>query len=573
MIQWILKPLTEEDKKHQQQLAAELNISNTLARLLVLRQIKTFDDAKKFFRPSLNDLYNPFLMDGMDKAIHRLKQAIDNKEKILIYGDYDVDGTTAVSTMFLFLQQFTDSNLLDYYIPDRFSEGYGVSYQGIEFAMQNGFSLMIILDCGIKEYEKINYAQSIGIDCIVCDHHLPSEQLPNAYAVLNPKKPNCSYPYKELTGCGIGFKLIQGYCMQHRIDETYYLNLLDLVATSIASDIVPVTDENRILCYYGLKKLNENPSTGLKKLLEITYTKRNRLLRVSDLVFVIGPRINAAGRLKHGSKAVQLLISKSEEEAELWAKELNEVNTQRQDVDRQTLEEAIQIIESDANFSIKNSTVVFKQSWNKGVVGIVAAKLVEKYYRPTIVLTEYEGLISGSARSIDGFDLYEALLKCKEYIHQFGGHKHAAGLSLKKEHLNSFIQQFEYCVSQSITKEQKTRKIEADADLNLEEIDGKFLRILQQFEPHGPENMHPVFWIKNIKDSGRMHVVGNGHLKMYLSPHSFKEYPAMFYNGAEYFDELKRKPFDCLCKIDITDTQNEHPVFNLIIEDIKLHNL
>jgi len=570
-MQWVLKNIHREDEEYKFQLAKELGISKTLAHLLVLRGIKTFEQARLFFRPSLDHLHSPFLMHDMDKAIERLYKSIINKEKILIYGDYDVDGTTAVSSMYLFLQQWTDKHLLDYYIPDRFKEGYGVSYQGVEYAKNNGFSLMIILDCGIKEIEKINYAQSLGIDCIVCDHHLPSSELPNAYAILNPKKPQCAYPYKELTGCGIGFKLMQAYCEKYQKDASHYLQFLDLVTISTAADIVPIDGENRVLVYYGLQKINTQPSIGVKKLIDVAFTKRQKPLKVSDLVFVIAPRINAAGRLEHGSKAVQLLTSSNEQEAEQWAKELNDVNADRQGLDKQTLEEAIEIIESDKNFHQKTTTVVFNNSWNKGIVGIVAAKLVERYYRPTIVLTEHDGLITGSARSVEDFDLYEALSSCKEFLYQFGGHKHAAGLSIEKDKLDVFIERFEFCVKQSITQNQQIKKVYVDAELALEEITPKFLRILKQFEPHGPSNHHPVFWIKNIKDSGRMAEIGNGHLKLYLTNTLHKEYPAIFFNGITYYDQIKGKTFDCLCKIDIDDVQSEHPIFNLNIQDIKIH--
>ncbi|GAB4199048.1 MAG: single-stranded-DNA-specific exonuclease RecJ [Bacteroidia bacterium] len=571
-MEWRLRNISEEDKKLQEQLKKDLNISDTLARLLVLRDIRTFEEAKKFFRPSLRDLHSPFLMHQMDKAVSRLHQAIQNKEKILIYGDYDVDGTTAVSSMYLFLSQLTNKEYLDYYIPDRFQEGYGVSYKGVEFAKNKGFTLMIILDCGIKDGEKIHLAQLSGIDCIVCDHHIPPDQVPQAYAVLNPKKPDCSYPYKELTGCGIGFKLMQGYCMSQELGEHYYTNLLDLVVTSIAADIVPITGENRVLAYHGLIKINTNPVIGLKKLLDVAYTKRTRDIKISDLVFVVGPRINAAGRLEHGSKAVELLISNNEEDAEKWAKELQEINTQRQGTDKQTLEEALQLIEKDNEFHQKNTTIVFKETWHKGVVGIVAAKLVEKFYRPTIVLTEYNGYITGSARSVDGFDLYAALCECREYLYQFGGHQHAAGLSIEKHQLEKFIYHFDNCVRERITDEQKTKKIYVDAYLDLSELTDKFLRILKQFEPHGPSNMQPLFWIKNIKDSGRMHEVGNGHLKLYLTKDNFKEYPAIYYDGIKYYDVIKDKTFDCLCKIDILAIQNHQPIYNLIIENIKIHS-
>ncbi|MCX7728553.1 MAG: single-stranded-DNA-specific exonuclease RecJ [Bacteroidia bacterium] len=571
-MKWLLKNITEEDVVLKEKLIHELGVSANIAHLLILRNIKNFDEAKKFFRPSLDDLHSPFLMKDMDLAVNRLHQAIQNKEKILIYGDYDVDGTTAVASMYLFLNKLTHNHLLHYYLPNRFEEGYGVSYQGIEFAKNEGIDLMIILDCGIKEVEKIHYAQSLGIDCIICDHHLPSEQLPNATAILNPKRKDCSYPYKELTGCGIGFKLMQAYCIQYHLNKNLYLNMLDLVATSIAADIVPITDENRILTYYGLKKMNERPSVGLKKLIDISFTKRNRDIKVSDIVFIIAPRINAAGRIDHASKALQLLIAETEEQAEQYAKELHDVNAQRQDIDKQTLEEAIQIIENDKLFSAKKTTVVFKENWNKGVVGIVAAKLVEKYYRPTIVLTEHNGYITGSARSINGFDLYTALLGCKEYLYQFGGHSHAAGLSIEKHNLDIFIQQFEILVKQQLSPEQEEKKIYADNYLRLDEIDNKFLRILKQFEPHGPHNMHPVFWLKDVRDSGRMYEVGNGHLRMHLTQHSHKEFPAMFYNGSNYFEKLKNKSFDCLCKIDIKAVQSEHPVYDLIIEDIKINS-
>lgn len=571
MPHWILKSLSEEEKNYVNKLSVELGINPVLSKLLVLRNVLTFDDAKKFFRPSLDNLYSPFLMKDMDKAVSRLHRAIQNNEKILIYGDYDVDGTTAVSSMYLFLQNFVSEKNLDYYIPDRFSEGYGLSFKGIEFAKENGFSLMIILDCGIKDVEKINYAQSIGIDCIVCDHHLPSENLPNAYAVLNPKRKDCNYPFKELTGCGIGFKLMQGYCNHLQLDNNYYLERLDLVAASIASDIVPITDENRILVHFGLKKINENPSVGLKKLLDIAYSKKDRKLKVSDLVFVIGPRINAAGRLEHGSNAVQLLTSKNEADAELWAKQLQETNTQRQDLDKQTLEEALQLLETDHEFHKKKTTVVFKETWNKGVVGIVAAKLVEKYYRPTIVLTEHNGYITGSARSIDGFDVYEALSYCKNYLYQFGGHKYAAGLSIEKKHLDIFIETFEKKVNELISDEQLVKKTEVDSELTLEEITPKFLRILKQFEPHGPSNMTPLFWIKNVTDSGRMHEVGNGHLKLNLIQNNHKEYPAIFYNGIEYFEQLKHQTFDILCKIDISDISDHNNItYTLNIQDIQI---
>lgn len=568
-MQWIVKQLSEEEKIYQNELSQQLNVSPILAKLLVLRGIRSYQEAEKFFRPSLSHLYSPFLMDDMKKAVYRLTTAIQNKEKILIYGDYDVDGTTAVSSMYLFLQQFIDTSLIEYYIPDRFNEGYGLSRQGVEYAKDNAFSLMLVLDCGIKDVEIVNYAQSLGIDCIICDHHFPPAQLPNAYAILNPKKPNCHYPNKELTGCSIGFKLMQAYCHTHQLDAKYYLSFIDLVATSTAADIVPIYDENRVLVYYGLKKINENPSIGLKKLIDIAFSKRNRPINVSDIVFLIAPRINAAGRLEHGSKAVQLLISKEEDIAEKWASELHEVNAQRQDIHQQTLQEAIAIIEQDHHFVNKSSTIVFKENWNKGVVGIVAAKLVEKYYRPTIVLTEHNGYITGSARSIDGFDIYEALSMCKDYLYQFGGHKYAAGLSIEKNQLTLFKEKFDSIVQSLITPAQQIKKIYIDAEISLKDITQKFLRILKQFEPHGPANMTPLFLLKNVKDSGKIHGIGNEHLRLYLTQNNYQEYPAIFYRGIHHFDYIHQKSFDCVCKIDIHTAEKEHLIYTLQIEDIQ----
>ena len=502
-----------------QKLAGELNIHPILAQLLVQRGVNTFDEAKHFFRPSLNDLHDPFLMKDMDKAVERISNAILNKEKILVYGDYDVDGTTAVSLVYTFLHnQYVN---VGYYIPDRYKEGYGISLQGIDYAKENGYSLIIALDCGIKSIDKIDYANTLGVDFIICDHHRPGSELPNAIAVLDPKRADCDYPYKELSGCGVGFKLIQAIAQQKGIlfeDLTQYL---DLVAVSIAADIVPITGENRILAFYGLKLLNENPRPGFKAILELSNFKKDEIT-VNDVVFLIAPRINAAGRIESGKSAVDLLVSKNDNVAGLLGDGINEHNLKRKDLDSSITEHALQLIEESEDHKYRKSTVLYNSAWHKGVIGIVASRLTEKYYRPTIVLTksnDENNMVSGSARSVKDFDVYNAIESCSDLLEQFGGHMYAAGLTMKEENVEEFIQRFEEVVSSTIEDRMLVREVEIDAELNLNDINKKFFNILKQFAPFGPGNMSPIFKSSNVRDNGRGKVVGNNHLKLTLVQH------------------------------------------------------
>ena len=502
-----------------QKLAGELNIHPVLAQLLVQRGINTFDEAKHFFRPSLNDLHDPFLMKDMDKAVDRISNAILNKEKILVYGDYDVDGTTAVSLVYTFLHnQYVN---VEYYIPDRYKEGYGISLQGIDYAKENGCNLIIALDCGIKSIDKIEYANSLGVDFIICDHHRPGSELPNAVAVLDPKRADCDYPYKELSGCGVGFKLIQAIAQQKGIVFEDLTQYLDLVAVSIAADIVPITGENRILAFYGLKLLNENPRPGFKAILELSNFKKDEIT-VNDVVFLIAPRINAAGRIESGKSAVELLVSKNDNVAGLLGDGINEHNLKRKDLDASITEHALQLIEESEDHKYHKSTVLYNSAWHKGVIGIVASRLTEKYYRPTIVLTksnDENNMVSGSARSVKDFDVYNAIESCSDLLEQFGGHMYAAGLTMKEENVEEFIQRFEEVVSSTIEDRMLVREVEIDAELNLNDINQKFFNILKQFAPFGPGNMSPIFKSSNVRDNGRGKVVGNNHLKLTLVQH------------------------------------------------------
>jgi len=498
------------DAEAVKKLSESLNVNSIIANLLLQRGISDFDSAKKFFRPSLSDLHDPFLMEDMDKAVERIEQAIKNEENILVYGDYDVDGTSAVALVFSFLSSIYAN--VHFYIPDRYKEGYGISTTGIDFASENNFSLIIALDCGIKANDKITYAKEKKIDFIICDHHLPDEKIPDAVAVLDPKRPDCNYPYKELSGCGLGFKLVQAYAQKNNIDFENLEQYLDLVVISIASDIVPITDENRTLAYFGLKQINTAPRQGIKTLLEINNVKRE--LTITDLVFIIGPRINAAGRVDSGSKAVELLISANPEIAKLASEEINKHNLDRRGLDTSTTEHALQMIDDNEELQRKKTTVVFHAEWHKGVVGIVASRLTEKYYRPTIVLTQSNGMISGSARSVKDFDVYEAISTCSDLLEQFGGHKFAAGLSLKPENLKPFTDKFEKVVSATITDEMLIPQVEIDMEIDFAEINPKMLGIIKHFGPFGPGNMAPVFVTKNVTDKGWAKIVGTNHLKM-----------------------------------------------------------
>jgi single-stranded-DNA-specific exonuclease len=474
-------------------LSKEINVNPYLSSVLSQRGIFDFESAKTFFRPSLQHLHDPFLMKDMQQAVDRLKRAIDSHEKILVYGDYDVDGTTSVALVYSYLRKFYPH--IEIYIPDRSKEGYGVSQAGVEWAETNGYTLIIALDCGIKAADMVLLADHKGIDFIICDHHLPGEKIPNAVAVLDPKRKDCEYPYKELSGCGLGFKLIQAFARHHRVEEEVY-QFLDLVAVSIASDIVPITGENRILAHFGLKKLNENPVPGLKALKELSQNKGE--LDISGIVFTLGPRINAAGRVAHASAAVELLIAQSEEEAFRLAEGVNLNNDTRRQFDTDITEEALAMISSNDQLRTAKSTVLFKNTWHKGVIGIVAARCIEKYYRPTVILTESNDKITGSARSVNGFDLYEAILHCSDLLEKFGGHKYAAGLTMEKKNLEAFQQRFEEVVTARITSEMLTPFIEINTNITFDIITPKFINVLKQMAPFGPENQKPVFEAKNV---------------------------------------------------------------------------
>jgi single-stranded-DNA-specific exonuclease len=500
------------DHELVQSLEKSLSIPTSIATLLAQRGVTNFEEAKAFFRPDLSALHDPFLMKDMDKAVERIEKALSANERILVFGDYDVDGTSAVALVSSFLK--TISNLIDYYIPDRYLEGYGISNKGIDYAYDNEISLIIALDCGIKSIDKVAYAKSKGIDFIICDHHRPGEILPDAVAVLDPKRNDCTYPYDELCGCGVGFKLIQAISEKRKLPLENLLQYLDLVATAIGADIVPITGENRILAHFGLQVLNTNPRPGFKALIQKTNKK---ILTITDVVFIIAPRINAAGRIKHGNYAVQLLTEFSEEQATAFAKEIEVFNSSRKEFDQSITLEALQQI-SDNHEENRFSTVVYNENWHKGVIGIVASRLTETYYRPTLVFTKSGDFLAASARSVKDFDVYEALEECAEFIEQFGGHKYAAGLTLLPENFKNFKDKFEEVVKNSIDECLLIPEISIDMALNFSTIEPKFIRILKQFEPFGPDNMHPVFYTKNVSDTGYCKNIGerDAHLKLYL---------------------------------------------------------
>ncbi len=564
----IWKILSDKATSTNKKLQEELTLSTPLSNILSLRGINSFENAKNFFRPEVTQLHDPFLMKGMTTAIERIEKALSANEKILVFGDYDVDGTTAVSIVYSYFKEFTDE--IEYYIPDRYKEGYGISTAAIDYSEANNFTLIIALDCGIKANEKIDYANSKNIDFIICDHHLPGDVIPNAIAVLDPKQRDCDYPYKELSGAGIGFKLIQAYAKKNKLDEKECLAYLDLVVTSIAADLVPITGENRVLAFFGLQQINLNPRPAIKALLNMPLTKTE--VTISTLVFGLGPRINAAGRIEHGAKAVELLVSDNDEEAVELAIAINETNAQRKDLDLGTTTEALNMLELDANTLNKKSTVVFSNHWHKGVVGIVASRLIEKYYKPTIVLTESDNKVTGSARSVKEFDVYSAIEKCSDLLDQFGGHKFAAGLTLKRENVDAFITKFEKIVAESITDDQLIPKVEIDTELELHEVTDKFVRILKQFAPHGPLNMTPTFLCKAVFDTGWGRVVGNNHLKLELFQKSNPNvrFAAMAFDKGDYINFFQKKtPMDVVFKIQETEFNGASNI-QLIIEDLKI---
>jgi single-stranded-DNA-specific exonuclease len=567
---WVIKE--KGDTAVVRQLAGALGISEALANLMVQRSITTPEEAKAFFEPNLDYLHDPFMMKDMNIAVERISIAIKKNEKILVYGDYDVDGTTAVALMYSFLKEQYSN--VEYYIPDRYKEGYGVSFLGIDFAFQNNCRVMITLDCGIKAVEKVKYARSKGIDVIVCDHHYPGDEIPKAVAVLDPKQPGCNYPYKELSGCGVGFKLVHAYSRVHGIPFARIAGYLDLVAVSIASDIVPLTGENRVLAYFGLKQLNDAPRTGLKEI--IREAEVCRALTVEDVVFKIGPRINAAGRMEAGSKAVELLISSDAKLATGISKEINNFNIERRSVDRSITTEAMRMISEDQRTVNAKTTVLFNPSWKKGVIGIVASRLIETYYRPTVILTESNGFATGSARSVQGYDLYQAIESCSDLLESFGGHMFAAGLTLKKENIKPFMERFEQFVNGTITEEQLVPRLFVDCELSFPEINEEFFNFLTKFQPFGPENMSPVFVSRNVFDKGTGRMVGSSgeHLKLDLCHESTgqKTFPAIAFSQAEHFEYIKAgKPIDICYSIEMNDFRGNRNL-QLNIRDIKINS-
>ncbi len=570
--QWNFRTLTPDQQTKSEQLAQELGISNVLTKLLVLRGITTFEEAKQFFRPDLSHLHDPFLMNDMDKAIERLNMALGRKEKILVYGDYDVDGTTAVALVYKYLQQFTSN--LDYYLPDRYTEGYGISYKGIDYAANNGFSLVIALDCGIKAVEKIAYAKKLNVDFIICDHHMPDAELPDAIAVLDPKRVDSTYPYQHLSGCGVGFKLMQALAMNNQIDLSSVYQLMDYVAVSIASDIVPITDENRVLAHFGLKKLSTNPNLGLKSIINLCALS-DKEISISDIVFKIGPRINASGRIQSAREAVDLLVARDETFATEKCDCLNQYNETRKDLDKSITEEASQFLNNLEGFSEKKSIVVYQQAWHKGVIGIVASRLTELFYRPSIVLTLSNGLVTGSARSVPGYDIYKAIEGCRDLLETFGGHMYAAGLSMKESNLDAFRQRFETFVCETITDEQLQPQLDIDGVIDFKEITPKFFRVLRQFSPYGPENMKPVFCTRRVFDYGTSRLVGKEqeHIKMELVDASSENVMnGIAFRMGEFNDDLKAmNPLD-ICYTLEENTFNGNTTIQLLIKDIKTTN-
>jgi len=561
---WIYKK--SPDPLKVQPLANQLNIHHTLAAILIQRDIDNFEKAKTFFRPSLDQLHDPFLMKDMDKAVEIIEKVINAGEKILIYGDYDVDGTTAVSLVYSFLNTLYIN--IDYYIPDRYTEGYGLSEMGLQHAVDQGYKLIITLDCGIKAVDLVAKGVSQGLEFIICDHHLPGDQLPPAAAVLDTKQSGCPYPYKELTGCGVGFKLIQAICIQRDIPVETSYEFLDLVAVSIAADIVPITGENRVLSYYGLKKLNRQPRLGLKALLDIGGIKSQ--VGISEVIFGLAPRINAAGRIEHAKSAVELLLSNSSAEAAEWADSINQNNNIRKEKDTHTTKEALAMIAETELPESAKSTVLYKENWHKGVIGIVASRCIEEYFRPTIILTQSQDKATGSARSVPGFDIYEAISACSDLLDAYGGHKYAAGLTLSLEKVNDFQKRFEEVVSASITKELLIPTLEIDHQLALEDINEKFYNILMQMGPFGPGNMPPIFITKGLKAYSEPRVLKEQHLKFRVRSSSNKYFDGIAFGLSKYAEALRNgTSFDVAYTLEVNTFRGERSL-QIMVKDIKL---
>jgi single-stranded-DNA-specific exonuclease len=545
-------------------LAKDLNVSEIVAHLLVLRGITTFQDSKLFFRPEIEHLHNPFLMKNMQQAVARIEDAIAKNQKILVYGDYDVDGTTSVAMMYSFLKKFNQN--IEYYIPCRYEEGYGISLKGIDYAKDNNFELIIALDCGIRAVNQVDYANKKNIDFIICDHHTPGEKIPNAIAVLNPKQSDCDYPFKELSGCGVGFKLIQAYCESQSIPFTEIVEFLDLLTVSIGADIVPMTGENRVLAFYGLKQINSQPRIGLKALMDAA--AKTKELTISDVVFGIAPRINAAGRIDHAKKAVEILVETDYEKAKSFADGIEENNKTRRTLDQSITKEALEMINEN-----KKSTVVFSENWHKGVVGIVASRLIETHYKPTIVLAEKDDILTGSARSVHDFDLYEAISKCSHLCEKFGGHKYAAGLSIKKENLQEFINAFEIAVSETITDDQLSPKIEIDMEIDINNVDDKLFRIIKQFSPFGPQNLSPFFVSRNVVDNGYGKQIGadKSHLRINAKTTS-GSLAGIGFGMGEFFKSIKDyQEFDICYSINENEW-NGRKSLQLMIRDLQVNS-
>lgn len=544
-MRWTLKSKPEKEKV--QKLQSELHVDELIATLLVQRGVENYDQAKTFFRPSLDDLHNPYLMKDMYKAVARIESAIANEENILVFGDYDVDGTTAVSLVSSYLKSYYPN--VATYIPDRYDEGYGISYKGIDFAEDNEFSLIIALDCGIKSIEHVAYANAKNIDFIICDHHRPGDTLPNAVAVLDPKREDCTYPYDELCGCGVGFKLVQALAENRGQTIEDLILYLDMVATAIAADIVPITGENRVLAKFGLEVINSKPRPGIKALIQ---NVKKQVLTITDVVFIIAPRINAAGRIKHGNEAVALLTEYDLDQAEQFASEIEQHNTDRKGLDKQITLEALAQIETN-NEKENFTTVLYQENWHKGVIGIVASRLTETYYRPTIVFTKSGDKLAASARSVKDFDVYNALESCAEHLEQFGGHMYAAGMTLKEENYLAFKEAFEKEVKNTISPELLIPEIAVDAEINFSDINPRFIRLLSQFEPFGPGNMTPTFLAKNVKDTGYAKTLGKDdeHLKLFVKQNNSEGFGAIAFNhGANLEMVTNQKPFEVLFCID-----------------------
>ena len=568
---WNYQPPTNEEILSRDKLAEELELSPVISLLLVRRGLTSAEAIRKYFRPNLEDLEDPFLMPDMDKAVQRLNHALGHKEKILIYGDYDVDGTTAVALVYKYLRPFTSN--LDYYIPDRYDEGYGISRKGIDYAYERGVSLIISLDCGIKAIDKIEYAKQKGIDFIICDHHMPDEVLPDAVAVLDAKREDSAYPYEHLSGCGVGFKFMQAFALDNGFPFSDLEKLLELTAVSIASDIVPITGENRILAYYGLRQINNNPSFGIKGIIDICGLA-GKEITISDIVFKIGPRLNASGRMMNGKEAVDLLLAKDSVTARKKSESINHYNEERRELDKKITDEANAVIEGFEKQEDKKAIIVYNPEWHKGVIGIVASRLTEKYYRPAVVLTKSSELITGSARSVTGFDIYKAVENCRDLLENFGGHTYAAGLSLKEENLEAFKERFQQIAAEEIIPEQMVPQIDIDAFLDLKEISPKFMSDLKKMSPFGPENQKPIFCTRGVQDYGTSKLVGRDqeHIKLEIIDSKSASSPihGIAFGMSQYNAHIKQmKPFD-ICYTIEENTYNGNTTLQLQIKDIRI---